>query len=117
MRAFLPLAAGLWLALSASASAMEFTFDGYADVRMVLPPRGEKSWIDGGLGKLRFGAAQPSPNFRFVEAVGQLTLAVEDDLHIVTVARIEPEQRTGIDLLESYVSWRPEASGDLRFSA
>ncbi|HEX4303474.1 MAG TPA: hypothetical protein VHZ78_11835 [Rhizomicrobium sp.] len=95
---------------------MDLSFTGYIDLRLVAPA-GEKSWLDGGLGKLRFGAAQPSPDLRLTEAVGQATLAVGDDMHAVATLRLEPEQRTGIDILESYIAWRPPASGDWRWSA
>lgn len=94
---------------------MEASFDAYADVRLVVPPA-EVSWLDGGLGKTRFGGAQPSPSFRFAEAVGQGTLAITDELHAVTVLRVEPKQRTGVDILETYLTWRPQAEGDWRWS-
>ncbi len=95
---------------------MDISFAGYVDLRLIVPA-GEKSWLDGGLGKFRFGAGQPSPDLRLTEAVGEATLAIRDDLHAVTTLRLEPEQRTGIDILESYVAWRPPASGDWRWSA
>jgi hypothetical protein len=95
---------------------MDVSFDAYVDARLVVPP-GEKSWLDGGLGKFRFGSGQPSPDLRFAEAVGQATLAVTDDLHAVAVLRIEPEQRSFVDVLEGYLTWRPAASGDWRWSA
>jgi len=115
MRTRLILAAGACFAIIPSAKAMDFTLDAYADFR-ILAPSGEVGWIDGGLGKFRFGADQPSPNVRFVEAVAQATLAVTDDLHLVSVVRVEPEQRTGIDVLEAYATWRPESSNDWRWS-
>jgi hypothetical protein len=71
-------------------------------------PASETSWLDGGLGKLRFGGRQPDPNFRFAEAVGQGALILSDDLRLVAVGRIEPEQRSGIDLIEAYGAWRPQ---------
>ncbi len=111
------MAAGALLVLVPNAQAMDFSVDAYADARLVLPAGGEKSWIDGGLGKFRFGAAQPSPNFRLVEAVAQGTLAVTDELHAVGVIRLEPEQRSGLDILESYASWRPGAEGGWQWSA
>lgn len=110
------ICAGAVLACAANAQAMEVSFDAYADVRLVVPSD-EVSWLDGGLGKTRYGGAQPSPNFRFAEAIGQGTLAVTDDLHAVAVLRVEPKQTTGIDILEAYVTWRPQASGDWRWSA
>lgn len=102
-------------ALCSSARAAELSFDGYADVRLVLPSN-QKSWIDGGLGKFRFGARQPSPNFRFTEAVEQVGLDIAPDIRGVVLARAEPEQRTAIDLLESYLAWRPAAAERWRWS-
>lgn len=109
------IGAGAFLAPIAHAQAMEVTFDAYVDARLVVPPD-EVSWLDGGLGKTRYGAAQPSPNLRFAEAAGQATLAINDDLHATTVLRIEPKQTTGIDILETYFSWRPPADGVWRWS-
>jgi hypothetical protein len=103
------------LACATNANAVEFSFDGYADLRLVVPPD-ETGWVDGGSGKTRFGGTQPSPNLRFAEAIGQGDLAIDDDLHAVAVLRIEPETRSGIDLLETYVAWHPQASGDWRWS-
>jgi len=115
-RVLLAMAGAFW-ALTAPVSAMDLSFDGYADARVIVPAGSEKSWLDGGQGKLRFGAKQPSPDVRLVEAVGQATLAVTDELHAVAVLRAEPEQRTAVDVLESYLSWRPAGAGDWRWSA
>src|SRR5258707_5586801 len=117
MRRTFLFACGALLALTVRAAAMDLCVGGYADLRVIAPEGKERSWLDGGLGKFRFGAQQPSPNFRFVEAIGQATLAVSDDLHAVAVVRVEPEQRSVVDVLESYVSWRPEGSGDWHWSA
>ncbi len=115
MRTCFAFAAGACLALAGHVQAAEVSFDAYLDARLVVPPA-SRGWVDGGLGKFRFGARQPSPNLRFVEAVGQATYAVTDDLHAVAVLRIEPEQPAGIDALEAYASWRPAAHGAWRWS-
>ena len=60
------------IAFPRAAAALDFSFEGYVDLRLVVPA-GEKSWLDGGLGKFRFGAGQPSPNLRLTEAVGAKT--------------------------------------------
>jgi len=109
------LGAGVFLALAGHASAAEFSVDAYADARLVVPP-GERSWVDGGLGKLRFGAGQPSPNLRFTEAVAQATLVLPADVQAIAVVRVEPKQRSGIDALETYLWWRPEARDGWRWS-
>jgi hypothetical protein len=98
----------LW---TTDAAAVDFSFDGYIDARVVVPPT-EEAWLDGGLGKLRYGSAQPDPNIRFAEAVGQGVLSLTPGLEIITVARIEPKQRSGVDVLESYLAWRPQASAN-----
>jgi hypothetical protein len=104
------LLAALAFGWCAKATAVELDFQGYADFRLVVPG-GERSWLDGGLGKLRFGSNQPDPNLRFTEAVGQGTLSLNDDLRMVVVGRLEPEQRTGADLLEAYAVYRQHLEG------
>ena len=116
MRGFCFLMLGACLAFMPSAKAMDFTFDGYADARVIIPVM-ERSWVDGGEGKLRFGGNQPSPNLRLVEAIGQASLALTSDLTLISVLRIEPEQRSGVDALETYLAWRPQADGDWQYAA
>jgi hypothetical protein len=114
-------AAGLllvpWLAPMA-ASAAEFSFSSYADFRLVAPPK-ETSWPNGGLSKFRYGGG---PGLRFAEGVGQATAKLDSDFDLVGVARVEPEQRSGVDALEAYASWHPGTTfhlgdgGELGFS-
>lgn len=92
----------------------DVTLDGYGDLRLVAPPD-QTSWLKNGLGKLRFGPDRG--NFRVVEGVLQADAAVEDDLHLVAVGRAEPEQRSGVDALEAYLSYRPKSEGDISWSA
>jgi hypothetical protein len=104
------LALLLVIAVADHANAADVSFQGYADFRVVVPG-GETGWLDGGLGKLRFGGNQPSPNVRFTEAVGQGALLLSDAFRFIVVARAEPEQRSGVDLLEAYAAWRPSVEG------
>ena len=67
-----------------------------------------------GLSKFRYGDA--AGNFRFAEAVLQGDYRISDELSAILVLRGEPEQRTGIDMLEGYVSWHPAAEGSLSWS-
>jgi hypothetical protein len=78
---------------------------------------GEKSWLNGGEGKLRFGGNRPSLDLWAVEATGQATLSLTSDLILISVLRAEPKQRTGLDVLETYAAWRPAAEGDWQWSA
>ena len=84
------------------------TVTGYGDFRALASPS-QTAWLNGGLSKFRYGDSDG--NFRLAEAVAQGDLRLGDDFSLVALARAEPEQRTGIDLLESYLSWHPAAGG------
>lgn len=100
----------LAFASCANAEPYDFGIQAYADFRLIVPPN-ERGWLDGGLGKLRFGGNQPAPNFRFTEAVVQASMNLTDAFRVVVVPRLEPEQRSGIDLLEAYAVYRPDIDG------
>ncbi|HSM95526.1 MAG TPA: hypothetical protein VLT91_05760 [Rhizomicrobium sp.] len=108
------LAALAFLAAAAPASADPVQFDGYADLRLVLPPKDDRSWLDGGLGKLRYGRNDSS--FQFAGAVGEAAWMATPELLAVAVARVEPKQKTFFDLLESYVRYRPVSTTPWRWS-
>jgi hypothetical protein len=83
MRMRLPLLAVPLLVLSmARADPVDFAFSGYLDAR-VIAPAAETSWVQGGLGKFRFGPDRG--NFRFVEAIGQAQASFDNDLSAVVV--------------------------------
>jgi hypothetical protein len=105
-------ALALWCA---PAMAVETQFQGYMDFRLVFPPS-ERSWLDGGLGKLRFGSAQPSPDLRFAEAIGQESVDFSSDISAVAVVRIEPRDPNVVDLQEAYLAWRPPENGALQLA-
>jgi hypothetical protein len=84
------------------------TISGYGDFRALTSPS-ETAWLNGGLSKFRNGNGDG--NFRFAEAVAQGDLRLSDESAFVALARAEPEQRTGLDLLEGYFSWHPAAEG------
>jgi hypothetical protein len=111
------LAAALFAAVGVPAHAEEnfgaLSVSGYADFRLVAPPR-EIAWLNGGLSKFRYG--NDEGQFRFAEGVVQGAFKIDDEFSAVTVLRGEPEQRIGIDMLEGYVSWHPAASGPVSWS-
>ncbi len=96
------------LATTTPVGAVEFDAQGYADFRLVLPG-GERGWLDGGLGKLRYGKGQS--DFQFAGALGQGAVKLSPELFVVAVARVEPQQHTFFDLLESYARYSPASSG------
>jgi hypothetical protein len=109
------LAALMVLGSCPSAGAAEFSFDGYADLRMIFPSN-QVGWLDGGLGKLRYGSEQNSPDFRVAEVVGQGVAQITPGLMAMGVVRYSPEQRTFLDVVEAYVRWRPVSTSPVRFS-
>jgi hypothetical protein len=98
---------------STAANAVDFHFDGYVDLRVVVPSN-QESWMQGELGKLRYGAGDS--NFQFAELVGQAAIQITPALLAIGVARVEPEQRTFFDLLEAYVRYRPVSTSAFRWS-
>src|SRR4249919_2761407 len=93
------------LGFPSPALAVEFHFDGYADLRLIVPSN-QVSWQDGLLGKLRYGAENNKPELRLAEAVAQGVVLITPELMALGVARVEPEQRTFFDFLEGYLRYR-----------
>ena len=110
------LAAALLAVMGVPAHAEQnfgaLSVSGYADFRLVAPPR-EVAWLNGGLSKSRYG--DDEGQFRFAEAVVQGALRIDDIFRRRGVAR-----RAGaahrIDMLEGYVSWHPAAAGPVSWS-
>src|ERR1700677_1104819 len=75
----------------------DFAITGYGDVRAVIAPDPE-TWLDGGLGKFRYGGNQKFGT----EAMVQTDQTLDDDLHAVGLFRAEPETRSVADALEMY---------------
>jgi hypothetical protein len=95
--------------------AVDFHFDGYADLRLIVPSN-QESWQNGLLGKLRYGAEDNKPDLRLAEAVGQAVVLITPEVMALAVGRIEPKQRTFLDLLEAYVRYRPVSTTPWRWS-
>lgn len=99
----------------APAYAVDFHFDGYVDLRLIIPSN-QESWQNGLLGKLRYGAEDNKPDLRLAEAVGQAVVLITPEVMALAVGRIEPKQRTFFDLLEAYVRYRPVSTTPWRWS-
>ena len=112
MRESIGAAFSFLLMMTAAASADEVALRGYLDVRVVAPAA-EKTYLQGGLGKTRFGGTGTSVGF--TEAVGEASWWVTPELAAVAVLRVEPLQRTGVDALEVYARYTPRTSGDLDY--
>jgi len=89
----------------------DLAITGYGDVRAVIAPD-PQGWLNGGLGKFRYGAAQKFG----AEGVVEADLSIDDGLHAVGVFRAEPETRSVVDALEMYLRYAPQATGELSWS-
>jgi hypothetical protein len=113
-----PVIAAMLLAASAlDAQALELadglTISGYGDLRIVAPT-GQTPWLNGGLGKFRYGDS--NTRARFAEAVAQIDWQMDDEIAAVAVLRAEPYDRNVVDALESYVRYAPRSTGDVSWS-
>jgi hypothetical protein len=97
----------------ARAEALDVSFSGYLDVRLIAPTD-QQSYSKGGLGKFRFGGR--SGDARFTEAFGQADVSLLDDLSLTASARVEPTDSSGVDLMEAYLLYAPKLAGDLSLS-
>src|SRR3954470_7610543 len=98
---------------SAALAQIDYGMSGYVDLRLVAPSD-EKSWLQGGLGKTRYGDGDS--NFQFAALVGQGYVLLTPEILAVAVLRIEPEQRTVVDALEGYIRYRPVSTSPWRWS-
>ena len=94
-------------------AAQDIEFSGYADFRLVQPAD-EQSWIEGGLGKTRYGGGDVEA--RIGEIVGEAHVQATPALMGFVSLRYEDTQRTGIDILEGYLRYRPVSTSPLRWS-
>src|SRR4051812_10493038 len=92
---------------------IDYGASGYIDLRLVGRAN-EKSWLQGGLGKTRYGNGYS--NFQFAGVVGQGYVLLTPEILAVAVLRVEPEQRTFFDALEAYVRYRPVSTSPVRWS-
>jgi hypothetical protein len=109
------LAALAFAGVATRASALDFHFDGYADLRLIVPSD-QESWVDGGLGKLRFGAEDHKPELRASQAAGQAVVQITPALMALAVGQIQQGQRTFFDVMEAYLRYRPVSTNAWRWS-
>ncbi|TWB45186.1 hypothetical protein [Nitrospirillum pindoramense] len=108
-------AAVLLTGLSAlPAQAMDIYLNGFADFRTVATSA-EKSWLDGGLGKTRYGGDGKSGSVteEFAEADVMGVWKVAQGLDVQGQIRIDPKQKTIFDVIESYARWHPAFASDV----
>lgn len=85
------------------ACAQSLSLDGYLDLRAAAPAH-EDSWLDGGLGKTRFGGDDDA-----VSGGAAITAAFQATPALLATATVQyqPELRHSVDVLEAYLRYRP----------
>jgi len=107
--------AWMLLCLPGAAVAQDFQWHGYIDARLQSSSSDENSWIDGGLGKTRFGAdAGNALQFGGAALVG--TWQVTPSLLAVTDVQASAATSPKIGLLDAYVRYRPVSTTPWRWS-
>ena len=123
---FAAILLGLGLATSvgpapASASAAELfspqSFTGLIDLR-AAGADGERSWLDGGFGKFRFGG-DGSGSFQGDAAIADAALAWKPrlswDLSAVVDGEVQRTDGYHADLIQAYLVYKPVPRGDTRY--
>ena len=98
-----------------STAAADIEFNGFADARLIVPPV-TNSYLDGGLGKLRFGSDDSSPGLKFGEIVGEARARLGDSWFVQADARISPQYGSAVDLLEAYAQFAPKSDSEWNWS-
>ena len=112
--------AALWATPASADSGLKlFTPDAFelsGDVRLVAVD-GEKSWVDGGFGKLRSGS---NGDLRVQPQLGNVSLVWKPQftwsLGAIVVGMAEGGQRTEAGLSQAYLTFRPMRSKKVAFS-
>ena len=107
------LSGALPLVMAASAAmAQEVDLHGYVEAELVGTPA-DRSWTDGGLGKLRWGGqngdARVTPELSALLLEGSARLPL--DLRASADIRYDPAQKSAIDLIDATLRWQPPADG------
>jgi hypothetical protein len=103
--------------LAGKADAGDAQLEGLIDAGLAVASR-DKSFIDGGLGKYRYGGSGHDGTVKGEIAQGALvgTALVSDALSSYAHLRWDPDQKTAIDLIESYLRYRPVSQTRWRWS-
>lgn len=97
------------------ALAQDFQWHGFLDVRAVVPAS-ETSWLEGGLGKTRFGGGD-RVKVRLGSAVLAGTWHFAPSWIAVAEAQVQSSVHPHVDLLDAFVRFRPVSTTPWRWSA
>src|SRR5919112_4631859 len=110
----------LWASPATASDLKLFTADAFelnGDLRLVAV-NGEKTWVNGGFGKLRSGS---DGDFRVQPQLGNVSLVWKPQLTwslgAVVVGSLQGGQRTEAGLSQAYLTYKPMRSSGIAFSA
>src|SRR5262249_5141994 len=106
----------LWLVLLCACSpacAQDFSLHGFADARLIVSPD-ETSWVDGGLGKARYGDGNEGA--RIGAAAGVAGWQIDAAWLAVADLRYQAALGPALSLTEAYVRLRPVSTSRWRWS-
>jgi hypothetical protein len=104
-----------YLAFACAGHAAEYSVHGFGDVRLIAPPS-TRSYLDGGLGKLRFGEDDPSPTLKLGDWVAE-GVVTEDAWTLQADGRLSFEYGTALDLTQGFIRYAPKAETQWRWAA
>ncbi|MGZ6007723.1 MAG: hypothetical protein ACXWLO_00370 [Rhizomicrobium sp.] len=104
-----------YFAVTGVCAAADFHFTGFGDVRLVSAPVTE-SYLDGGLGKLRYGADDPRPGVELCDVIGESTATFFDTLTLQADGRISRRYGPAVDLLEAFARYAPKSDSEWTWS-
>jgi hypothetical protein len=102
--------------LPGTAAAQDFQLHGYLDARLQLTDGDDVSWIDGGLGKARFGD-EGDGALQFGGAALAATWQIAPELLAVADLQLNPRNSPDLGVLDAYLRYRPVSTTPWRWSA
>jgi hypothetical protein len=91
-------------ALPLAGRAQDLGLHGYVDGRLVAAPA-ERSWVEGGLGKTRYGAGGTELHFGGAALAG--TAQLSPSVLAFASVQLQGGHRAGMDVLDAWLRWRP----------
>lgn len=96
-------------------AATEFHATGFGDVRFIAAPATD-SYLDGGLGKLRFGADDPHTGLKLGDYIGEGTASFDSELFLQADVRISAQYGGAVDLLDAFAQYAPRSNSEWSWS-
>jgi hypothetical protein len=98
---------------ASTAGAQDFHAQGFLEARLPLADGKDRSWTEGGLGKMRFGDGDQS-----LQAAGALSLSWQVSDSLLAVADLQAQGQTSPELgvLSAYLRWRPVSTSPWRWT-